>query len=186
MIGRDRFRKLVTAVMVICVITILGGYLFITQSISQPHPLPSIEPALVLPGEEVFSIRAGYLVFTIEPTFRTFHFHSGVKGCSFRLAISVVNEGTEIIDDLCFHRMTMYWANGVANFTSSILPTTNHTIEPSATRELSLRNAYDWPGIPTDLCWSGGIAYGRLLLTYNSSSTYILTTPLAMIMNVVE
>lgn len=190
MAGRERFDLLVVTVMVACMITIILGSTFIAAFIryqmNQAHPLPPVIPASELPGEEMSPTQVGSLIFCIDCRIITSHTHSGIKGVDFYLEGNVTNIGTDTIDDLCFQRMTVYWADGGANFTSGILPSTNHTIGAGFTIELDLDNAYDWPEIPVDLCGGGGTAYGRLLITYDTNDTFIITTPLTWIIHAVE
>ena len=190
MVGRERSDFLVVTVMAACMITIIVGSTFIAAFIhyemNQAHPLPAVPPASELPGENISTIQAGNLAFRIDPRIGTFHYHSGEKGVFFWLEVNVTNIGNDTISDLCFQRMTVYWADGGANFTSGILPSTNHTVEAESTTEFTLDNAYDWPDIPVDLCWTGGMAYGRLLITYDTNKTFIITTALTHITNAVE
>lgn len=176
MVRRGRFRVFVVIIMSIYVATILVGEIIILNYLQKSHQLTPIGPASEIPSTEIIAVQAGSLVFSIEPEFGTYSFHSGAKGMHVRLDVTVTNVGPNPVDDLKFHKMTVYWESGEANFTLAIKPLMNHTIEPSQSIEDELRNNYEWPGIPSYLCWSGGKAYARLLLT----------TALDWVMNMVE
>ena len=80
----------------------------------------------------------------------------------------------------------MYWADGSANFTTGFTSSTNHTLEFGSSTSIHLEYAHDWTGIPEELCWSGGQIYGRILMSYNSTITQIVTTPMVSLANLVE
>ena len=189
-----RYNKVLKILIVISFIVIIIGSVDLYGLLSynpprvetEPHPLSPVSPASELPGEEIIPVNISDISIILNLFVSTYHFHNGEKGTWVTLDVIIKNNRTTIIDDLCFWKMTIYWADGSANFTTGFKPSDNYTIEPESTIAITLKGSHDWTGIPENLCWSGGQGYGRALISYDYNKTNILTTSLVTIWNAVE
>ena len=189
------FRRGLKVLLVFSLVTIIIGSVVLYQKMqsrsprieTQPHPLPPVSQASTLPGDESVFVSVDDLRIKLELHVSTYHFHNGDKGTWLSLDGIIKNNGTTSVDDLCFWRITVYWADGAANFTTGFTRSDNYTIEPGEIVSVSLDDSNDWTGIPDNLCWNfGGQGYGRVLISYQSNRTSILTTDMVQILNAVE
>ena len=189
-----RYQQLLKILFVTSIITMIAGsslfYELALQgdiiAVTQPHPLPQISPAPDTPGEEVVYSEIDNMSIELGLTAFTFQSHSGEKGTGIRLEIKVENNGSCVIEDLCFWYMTIYWADGSGNFTTGFRPQENYTLGAESELSIVVSNSYVWIGIPDSLLMSTSKGYGRILMSYNSKETYILTTSLVSISHIIE
>jgi hypothetical protein len=151
-------------------------------------PLEAI-PSEGIPGLDSQITELGSLVFTVSASGYTSATHSGVNKIRFRVHVSVRNTGNTTISGLKFAKVTIYWENHDAYFTTELENRSSliDSIVPNDTAYIELQNRRPWSDIPVELCWgSGGGTYGRILAIYNSNQECILTTNLVYLAHMVE
>lgn len=196
-VGELRSSKILKILIIICVTILIVGPITIIQLIqlrddvpqieTQYHPLTQVPPPIELPESDIEWIYIDNLSLRIYWWVYTYLYHNGSKGTAGSLHISVSNDSNTTIEDLCFWRMTVYWADGSANFTTGFTDSTNFTLEAGSwLSNYVFEYAHDWTGIPEELCLSSRQVYGRILMSYNSTISRVVTTPLIDLANLIE
>ncbi|MCJ7817888.1 MAG: hypothetical protein MUP60_03465 [Candidatus Thorarchaeota archaeon] len=192
--GSNKILRILLAVSVIIIVigsVFIYGLYFLPgvnnpQIIAKPHPIPPVSPASEIPGDEIEFIQVNDLRIKLTPSMYTYETHAGIRGTSIGIQVIINNNGTTLIEDLCFWKVTIYWIDGFANFTSGFIPNTNYTLLANSIYAMELEDAHDWTGIPTELCWGGSQVYGRILMSYDSNNSCILTTVRFDVLHAVE
>ena len=153
---------------------------------TQPHPIPPVAPAEEIPSDEIVFVEVDDLIIKLTPEMHTYATHNGDKGTSIRIQVTLKNNGTNTVENLHFWKVTIYWTDGFANFTSGFIPNTNYTLQANSTYAMELEDSHDWTGIPTELCWGGSQVYGRILISYDSNDSCILTTARFDVAHIIE
>ncbi|MDF1539900.1 MAG: hypothetical protein P1Q69_13460 [Candidatus Thorarchaeota archaeon] len=165
-----------------CILAIVLGIMIRFPPGVPPTILPELDP-LPAPEEppgydqvpvEIDNVTLGALV-----QFYMFMPHNGLNSFSFHLEINVTNNGLTDIDDFNATKASVFFANGTLLYTFGLLPSGNATIEVGERRNLGYDEDRDMPTVLGLLGWEE--YYLRVLVTFNSNTSIIVTTPVASV-----
>ena len=172
----------------VCILLVVIGFMGrILPPGLPPRILPELDPLPVLevePGYDQIQIEVDNVTLSTQVQFFIFMPHNGYNTFSFHLEINVTNEGPSNIDDFNATKASVFFSNSTLLYTFGLLPFDYATIEVGERRNLGYEADRDMP-VVLGILGSEDL-YLRVLVTFDSNTEIILTTPLTSIMVAIE
>jgi hypothetical protein len=181
-----------TVAMIIILILVIAGWPRGPPWSNGPSPfynpgesLPHLPAPGEIPGEQVDPTVMGDLNLNVTGYFQTVVPHRYPTTFSFNLDISVNNTGTTAIDDFQVVKMTVFYENATPFYTFGAVPEENSTIPADTILVLEYENDRDMITVPSSLLsvWQ---VFARVLVTFDTHTEVILTTPMTAIAHFIE
>jgi len=147
--------------------------------------LPHIAAPSETPGEQVNATVVGSLSMSVSGSFHTMAPHNGPMTFDFTIDVTVNNSGLTAIDDFHVVKVTVYDVNATPMYTFGVVSDTNYTIAADSTWTEDYVNDRDVISWPSDFWWAESI-FAQVLVTFNSSTEIILTTPMTSFWHAIE
>ena len=172
------------------VLGIVLACIVITGFSIQYYLYPQLTPTVPVPAGDIPTVYAQDYEFDKLSfhVYANFYIYLGASNrMSFTAGVDVTNLSNATIDDICFVKMTVYWESLDFNFTTELEspdgPIENVTLDSEESIFLELVNFHTWTSdIPGDV-YTGleKNAYGRILVSFNTIESCIISTNLAVV-----
>jgi hypothetical protein len=147
-------------------------------------PLDPLPPADETPGEEIIPTTIDNVTFSAKAVFFMFLPHRPPNQFSFDLEINVTNDGLTPLTHLDAVKASVFFQNNSLLYTFGLTPAENYTIESGEEQVLNYDNDHKMPNVLSRL--QSELLYLRVLVTYNSTTQAIITSPLTNILVAIE